>query len=42
MRSATNAAAIDRIDLAPGLPLGLTDDVGRGAQATVALLGLLT
>jgi nicotinate-nucleotide--dimethylbenzimidazole phosphoribosyltransferase len=35
------AAAIDRIDLPPGLPFGLTDDVGRGAQATVALLGLL-
>jgi nicotinate-nucleotide--dimethylbenzimidazole phosphoribosyltransferase len=35
------AAAIDRIDLAPGLPLGLTDDAGRGAQATVALLDLL-
>lgn len=36
------AAAIDRVDLAPGLPFGLTDDAGRGAQATVALLGLLT
>lgn len=35
------SAAIDRIDLVPGLPFGLTDDVGRGAQATVALLGLL-
>lgn len=35
------AAAIDRIDLAPGLPLGLTDDAGRGAEATLAMLGLL-
>ena len=35
------AAAIDRIDLAAGLPLRLTDDAGRGAQATVALLRLL-
>lgn len=35
------AAAIDRIDLASGLPLGLTDDAGRGADATLALLALL-
>lgn len=35
------AAAIDRIDLAAGLPLGLTDDDGRGAEATLALLALL-
>jgi nicotinate-nucleotide--dimethylbenzimidazole phosphoribosyltransferase len=35
------AAAIDRIDLAPGLPLGLTDDAGRGAEATLALLMLI-
>jgi nicotinate-nucleotide--dimethylbenzimidazole phosphoribosyltransferase len=35
------AAAADRMDLAAGLPLGLTDDAGRGAQATLALLGLL-
>lgn len=35
------AAAIDRIDLAPGLPLGLTDDVGHGARATIALLAPL-
>lgn len=35
------AAAIDRIDLAPGLALGLTDDAGRGAEATLALLALL-
>ena len=35
------AAAIDRIDLPAGLPLGLTDDAGRGAEATLALLGLL-
>ena len=31
----------ERLDLAPGLPLGLTDDDGRGAAATVALLALL-
>ncbi len=36
------AAALDRIDLAPGLPLRLTDDAGRGAEATLALLGLLS
>ena len=34
-------AAVERLDLAPGLPLGLTDDDGRGAAATVALLALL-
>ena len=34
-------AAVDRIDLPAGLPLGLTDDAGRGAQATVALLATL-
>jgi nicotinate-nucleotide--dimethylbenzimidazole phosphoribosyltransferase len=35
------AAAVERIDLSPGLPLGLTDDAGKGAQATLALLGEL-
>jgi len=35
------AAAIDRVDLAAGLPLALTDDAGRGAQATLALLAAL-
>jgi len=35
------AAAIDRVDLAAGLPLGLTDDAGLGAQATLALLAAL-
>jgi nicotinate-nucleotide--dimethylbenzimidazole phosphoribosyltransferase len=35
------AAAAERIDLAPGLPLGLTDDAGRGAEATLALLSAL-
>ncbi len=35
-------AAIDRIDLTPGLPLMLDDDDGRGATATLALLDLLT
>lgn len=34
-------AAIDRVDLAAGLPLALTDDAGRGAQATLALLAHL-
>lgn len=34
-------AAVDRLALEPGLPLALTDDEGRGADATVALLGLL-
>jgi nicotinate-nucleotide--dimethylbenzimidazole phosphoribosyltransferase len=34
-------AAIERIDLAPGLPLGLTDDAGLGAEATLALLRLI-
>jgi nicotinate-nucleotide--dimethylbenzimidazole phosphoribosyltransferase len=34
-------AAIERVDLAPGLPLGLTDDAGRGAEATLALLRLI-
>ena len=32
------AAAIDRIDLAVGLPLALSDDAGRGADAVTALL----
>lgn len=36
------AAAAERIDLAAGLPLGLTDDAGRGAEATLALLGALS
>lgn len=36
------AAAIDRIDLTAGLPLMLSDDEGRGAAATLALLNLLT
>lgn len=36
------SAAIDRIDLTPGLPLRLSDDAGRGAQATLALLDQLT
>lgn len=31
-------AAVERIDLAAGLPLGLADDAGMGARATVALL----
>ena len=35
-------AARERIDLAPGLPLDLTDEAGWGAQANVALLQLLT
>ena len=35
-------AAVDRVDLAAGLPLMLTDDRGRGAAATLALLDLLT
>ncbi len=35
-------AAIDRMDLTAGLPLLLTDDRGRGAAATLALLDLLT
>jgi nicotinate-nucleotide--dimethylbenzimidazole phosphoribosyltransferase len=36
------SAAAERIDPAPGLPLALTDDEGLGAQATLALLRLLT
>jgi nicotinate-nucleotide--dimethylbenzimidazole phosphoribosyltransferase len=36
------AAAIDRMDLAAGLPLMLTDDRGLGAAASLALLDLLT
>jgi nicotinate-nucleotide--dimethylbenzimidazole phosphoribosyltransferase len=35
------ATAIDRVDLPAGLPLQLTDDEGRGAQATLALLASL-
>ena len=35
------AAAADRIDLAAGLPLALTDDEGKGAAATLALLQLV-
>jgi nicotinate-nucleotide--dimethylbenzimidazole phosphoribosyltransferase len=35
-------AAAERIDLAAGLPLALTDETGRGAQATLALLALLS
>ena len=35
-------AAGDRLAIAPGLPLGLTDDAGRGADATIALLAMLT
>ena len=35
------AAAIDRIDLAPGLPLHLADDAGLGADATIALLAVV-
>ena len=34
-------AAIERVGLPAGLPLHLTDDAGRGAQATIALLSLL-
>ncbi len=34
-------AAVDRIDLTPGLPLDLSDDAGRGAEVTVDLLELL-
>lgn len=33
-------AARERIDIAAGLPLELSDDLGRGAQASVALLRL--
>lgn len=33
-------AARERVDIAAGLPLDLSDDLGRGAQASVALLGL--
>jgi len=35
-------AAIERMDLTAGLTLMLTDDVGRGADATLALLDLLS
>jgi nicotinate-nucleotide--dimethylbenzimidazole phosphoribosyltransferase len=35
-------AMAERVQLAPGLPLSLSDDVGMGAAATVALLRLLT
>lgn len=34
-------AVVDRLDLAAGLPLDLTDDDGRGADATIALIALL-
>ena len=33
-------AAVDRLDVEPGLPLGLWDDAGLGARATLALLNL--
>ncbi|MDP1876444.1 MAG: nicotinate-nucleotide--dimethylbenzimidazole phosphoribosyltransferase [Actinomycetota bacterium] len=33
--------AADRIDLSPGLPLGLVVEDGSGARATVALLGMI-
>ncbi|MBI1349832.1 MAG: hypothetical protein GC156_01785 [Actinomycetales bacterium] len=36
------AAAIDRIDLAPGLPLDLSDDDALGAEVTESVLRLLT
>ncbi|MBK9740629.1 MAG: nicotinate-nucleotide--dimethylbenzimidazole phosphoribosyltransferase [Actinobacteria bacterium] len=32
--------AVDRVDLTPGLPLGLADECGMGAAATLALLPL--
>ena len=35
-------AAVDRLDLTAGLPLELTDEDGRGAEATVALLNLVS
>jgi len=35
-------AAAERVDLSPGLPLALSDDDGLGAEATLALLRLLT
>jgi nicotinate-nucleotide--dimethylbenzimidazole phosphoribosyltransferase len=35
-------AAAERVDLAAGLPLALTDEAATGAQATIALLNLLT
>ena len=35
-------AAVERIDLTAGLPLALSDDAGRGARATVALLQEIT
>ena len=38
---AGRTAAIERVGLPVGLPLQLTDDAGRGAQATIALLSLL-
>lgn len=34
-------AARDRIDVAPGLPLGLTDEDGWGARTVVALLDMI-
>ena len=33
-------AAVDRLDIAAGVPLGLSDDAGLGARATLALLAL--
>ena len=33
-------AAVDRLDLPAGVPLGLSDDAGLGARATLALLTL--
>lgn len=36
------SAAINRVDLAVGLPLSLSDDAGRGAAAVCALLAALT
>lgn len=33
-------AAVDRLDVASGVPLDLGDDAGLGARATLALLGL--
>lgn len=36
------SAAADRLDLAPGLPLDVDDDAGRGARATLVLLADVT
>jgi nicotinate-nucleotide--dimethylbenzimidazole phosphoribosyltransferase len=36
------AATLDRVGLAPGLPLALSDEDGWGAEATIALLRLVT